>query len=323
MSATSSSRPVPALYRDRDPGQGQPQRPPAWEPQGAPAPAARAEPLTPCPSPALAFPPAPPVPTDSSSCIPARGAAPRACATLRPPARRSQPPMPAVPGSSVHSHRLPPTPSSSLLIPQLCCAVPCRAVLLRTSLVPPKPRPGANGSPFPTPRGWQPRLAQPERFGAQAAGAEGSCISLLSAGAPMLPCPSRDAGQGAPRRRHGRSHLRASGPRCQAAAPGQGEARVGRCRLAAPRDCAGWGLGPGRLSHTHRLPLPARGQCLAPWAWPQRGPAVRGHPHPHRLMKPLRTQGTYLLPENPLAASVLGAGQRGGRTCFLAVRGRR
>lgn len=131
MSATSSSCPVPAPHGDRDPGQGQTQHPPAWEPRGAPAPPARAEPASPCP-----------LATATAQCSPSLP--PRQCPQtalaaswlgVQPPGRvlfrTHWPGVPSRPRRLYVAARFTPIASLPLLLPPCSshgCAVPCRAM---------------------------------------------------------------------------------------------------------------------------------------------------------------------------------------------------
>lgn len=124
----------------------------------------------------------------------------------------------------------------------------------------------------------------------------GSRISLLAVGAPTLPRHSRDAAQGASQP----GAWKVPPPQLGTAAPGccpqGGEEGTGPSHCS----CAGWGPGPGRMTRTHPCPGALPSQC--------RGHSLSTIPppgdRPHRWMKPLRTQGTHLLPEIPLAASL-------------------
>lgn len=329
MSAASSSRPVPDPHGDRDSmGAGTAPHPPAWQARGAPAPPARAGPPSSCPLPTPPAQHSPSLlpcraPMDGSGHVVAGGAAPQACAAPRPPAWRSQPPTPAVPGSSIHSHRLPPTPSPFSLTPQPChamqChAMPCHATPCHSTL-----------ALCLRSRGWEqtaPRSRPHECSSRGLPSRRGLGLKALAQRGPAFPCslwvsppcailpvtPGKEL-----------LHEGAGGATSAPRDPGARLLPPGRGRRGwdmAPARCSlrPWGPGPGGVSCTHRLPLPDQGRCPAPRAWPQRRPAVQGQPHPLWLMKPLWAQGTHLLPQTPLAAS-----QQGGGTCVLAVRGRR
>lgn len=238
-----------------------------------------------------------------------------------PPARCSQPPTLAVPGNFVHSHRLPPTPSPSSLVPQLCHVTSCHAASPHVPPVPPEPWLGTNSSALPIPHVaagacparvvWSPRPWRGE-----------SHISLLYAGAHTLSCPSLVLGKEPLNESTGGATSKPQDPGARLRTPGdllQGG--------MVPRSSGMWS-GARQPSRLHCLPLPAWEQCPS---WPGHGLAMvllpRAVPSPplspslfhSHLLKPPQIQGTHLLP-NHLLLSLCGSG---GRTCVLAVPGGR